>query len=255
MLVVAALALVVVPAMALPAGDTVLINRAVDGTQSGGTFPDFAVSSDGRCVAFSSQGAVLPGANGFAQLYVRDTVANTTTLVSATPGGAGGNGESRFPDITPDCRYVAFDSEATDLTADVVDKRLVYRRDLQTGTTVLVSRATGVAGALPNQGATSPTISDDGQRIVFPTFATQPLRRRSGRWGAHRPLPAAGRHRHDHPRQPQRRRGGAGRLQRGGVLPDAVRRRHAAGVRHQRRQHEHGGRFPARPTRDARTSS
>jgi Tol biopolymer transport system component len=50
-------------------------------------------------------------------------------------------------------------------------QRLVYRRDLQTGTTILVSRATGASGAIPNAGATTPAISADGNRIVFSTFA------------------------------------------------------------------------------------
>ena len=53
--------------------------------------------------------------NGEAQIYLRDTEANTTTLVSVADGGGGGDGTSRSPVISPDCRYVAWDSEATDL--------------------------------------------------------------------------------------------------------------------------------------------
>jgi Tol biopolymer transport system component len=167
------LVVVAVPALALEPGETVLVNRAPDGTNPPYGTPTLDVSSDGRCVVFVSEGPAFPGANGNLQVYVRDTVANTTTLVSAVPaGGDGGNADSQGPDVTPDCRYVAFDSDATDLTATAVTDRHVYRRDMQTGTTVLVSRATTAGGAPADRGAFSGTISDDGSRIVFATAAT-----------------------------------------------------------------------------------
>jgi len=92
-----------------------------------GASADFDLSADARCVVFPSVAGTLPGANGFAQIYLRDTVAKTTTLVSQTPGGQGGDGDSRFPSITPDCRYVAWDSEATNLTATAQTQRLAYQ--------------------------------------------------------------------------------------------------------------------------------
>ena len=165
--------LVAVPALALGPGQTVLVNRAPDGSHGNAGFA-MRVSADGRCVVFVSAAAQLPGANGEAQIYLRDTVANTTTLVSATAGGAGGDDQSGGPDLTPDCRYVAFDSEASDLVAGGVPAadRHVYRRDLQTGTTVLVSRADGSGGALANRHTFSATISDDGDRVGFVTAAS-----------------------------------------------------------------------------------
>jgi hypothetical protein len=163
--------LVTVPAIALAPGDTVLVNRAPNGTHpSFGSDSD--VSSDGRCVVFASNAAAFPGSNGQQQVYVRDTAANTTTLVSVTPGGAGGDASSQVPDVTPDCRYVAFESLATNLTGATLNERLVYRRDLQTATTILVSRADGAAGATPNDPAFGTTISDDGDRVAFRSGAT-----------------------------------------------------------------------------------
>lgn len=163
--------LVTVQAMALAPGDTVLVNRAPNGTHpSFGADSD--VSSDGRCVVFASSAAAFPGSNGQQQVYVRDTAANTTTLVSVTPGGAGGDASSQVPDVTPDCRYVAFESLATNLTGATLNERLVYRRDLQTATTILVSRADGAAGAPPNEAAFGTTVSDDGNRVAFRSGAT-----------------------------------------------------------------------------------
>lgn len=159
------MAAVAVPALALDTGETVLVNRAPNGTHPPYTTVTFDVSSDGRCVVFVANSAAFPGANGSEQVYLRDTVANTTTLVSAADGGGGGGDDSTQPDLTPDCRYVAFESDATDLISTAVTGHHVYRRDLQTNTTVLVSRATG--GALADRGASSSTISDNGARVVF----------------------------------------------------------------------------------------
>ena len=159
------LVLLAVPASALDPGETVLVNRAPNGTHPPYSTPTFDVSSDGRCVVFVAVDPAFPGANGSDQVYVRDTVANTTTLVSVADGGGAGGGDSTQPDLTPDCRYVAFESDATDLIATAVTGHHVYRRDMQTGTTVLVSRAT--VGALADRGASSSTISDNGARVVF----------------------------------------------------------------------------------------
>jgi len=166
------LGLVAVPALALDPGETVLVNRAPDGSHPPYGTPTLDVSSNGRCVVFVANAPAFPGANGEGQVYLRDTVANTTTLVSVANGGGGGGGDSFGPDVTPDCRYVAFDSEADDLTSTTLTGRHVYRRDMQAGTTVLVSRATTGAGAPADRAAFSPTISDDGDRVVFATAAT-----------------------------------------------------------------------------------
>ena len=65
--------------------------------------------------------------------------ASGPTLVSATAGGGPGNGDSEVQDITPDGRYVLFDSTATDLQGGTGDTSgRLYIRDLQAGTTTLL---------------------------------------------------------------------------------------------------------------------
>ena len=91
--------------------------------------------------------------------------------MSQGPGGAAGNNTSRNPVVTPDCRYVAFDTQATNMLATAQPPRLVYRRDLQTGENVLISRADGAAGDVPDADAFSPRITADGDEIVFATRA------------------------------------------------------------------------------------
>ncbi|MGD9697267.1 MAG: hypothetical protein AB7V42_16590 [Thermoleophilia bacterium] len=90
-------------------------------------------------------------------------------LVSRATAGAPGDAASQQPSVSADGRFVAFSSDATNLTAEddhtVTD---VFVRDRQTGATELISRASGVAGA-PAAGERSfaPSISADGRFVAF----------------------------------------------------------------------------------------
>ena len=46
-------------------------------------------------------------------VFVRDRQTGTTERVSVDSGGAQGNGDSYYPSISADGRYVAFESRAT----------------------------------------------------------------------------------------------------------------------------------------------
>jgi Tol biopolymer transport system component len=167
-----AMVLVAVPAAALGPGETVLVTQSTGGGNASG-FDSLSVSEDGKCVVFTSNDAALPLANGKVQIYLRDTEAGETTLVSEGPGGVAGDQDSRDPVITPDCRYVAWHSAATNLTATPQTQLLVYRRDLEAGTNELVSRASGADGAIPDKtGASRPRMSANGDVIAFISTAT-----------------------------------------------------------------------------------
>jgi hypothetical protein len=95
---------------------------------------------------------------------------NTTTRESFDGQGRQGNGPSTTPSISPNQRYVAFQSESS-AWAPVVDtngRSDVYLKDRQTGSITLVSAAGQVVG---NAGSFSPSVSDDGT-VVFVTDAT-----------------------------------------------------------------------------------
>src|SRR5439155_1114568 len=81
-----------------------------------------------------------------------DRVAGTTERVSVASGGAQGNGDSGFPIISADGRFVAFDSLASNLVAgDTNGSEDVFVRDRLARTTTLVSvgrKLTLRAGAL-----------------------------------------------------------------------------------------------------------
>lgn len=157
---------------------TSLVSLSLDG-KSGGDFDSgpAAVSADGRFVVFQSSATnLVPQDNqDIEQVYVRDTVAGTTTLVSVdVTGQAGGGGHNTLnasPQvISADGRYVVFNSNASNLVAPPIGGRNIFLRDLRNGSTLLVS-ASAVDGTSVGGGGTE-LISPDGRWVAFAT-ATQ----------------------------------------------------------------------------------
>ena len=134
----------------------------------------WSVSGDGQFVAFATDADnVLPNdTNGRRDVFVRDLVGGTNTLVSVNTNGTGpGNEHSTDPSISGDGRFVAFSSSANDLVARDTNKECdVFVRDLLAKATTLVSVNTNGTG--PGIKASSaPRISTDGRRILFRSFA------------------------------------------------------------------------------------
>jgi Tol biopolymer transport system component len=156
------------------ANRTTLVSRATGATGAGGDNSSLipSISADGRFVAFVSGATNLSGEDDdtVSNVFVRDTVANTTTLVSRATGaaGAGGDGDSFGLSISADGRFVAFDSEADNLSGEDDDAvSNVFVRDTLANTTTLVSRATGAGGAGGDSLSRSPSISADGRFVAF----------------------------------------------------------------------------------------
>ncbi|WP_086821742.1 choice-of-anchor D domain-containing protein [Allokutzneria sp. NRRL B-24872] len=84
-------------------------------TRLGPSTVDFDVSEDGRFAAFSSTAALAPLAvAGQSNVYVRDTRTGVVTLLSKG-SGVPADGPSQLPSISADGRYVAFETQATNL--------------------------------------------------------------------------------------------------------------------------------------------
>jgi Tol biopolymer transport system component len=172
----------------LQMGTTTLVsvNRFGTGSGSGESgSPPFispAISADGRYVVFSSLASdlVANDTNGTFDVFVRDLQMGTTALVSVNRFGTGsGNSASFFsPVISADGRFVAFPSLASDLVAnDTNGTNDVFVRDLQMGTTVLVS--VNQFGTGSGNGSSPPTpqpsryvISADGRFVAFQSEAS-----------------------------------------------------------------------------------
>lgn len=102
---------------------------------------------------------------------VQVRAAEVVTRVSVDSNEVQGNAISYVGDISADGRFVAFDSEATNLVLDdtngVGD---VFLRDLQLGTTIRVSVT--AMGEQTNGGGGAPSISADGRFVAFESGST-----------------------------------------------------------------------------------
>lgn len=149
----------------LPLTERVSVPAATEGN---GTSRSASVSSDGRHVAFASAASNLVPADGNRtwDVFVRDALNEVTLRVSVAPNGAEGNGWSDSPSISPDARYVGFDSQATNLVArDGNRTKDVFLRDLRANTTQRASVASN--GTEGNGESYQASVSGDGNYVAF----------------------------------------------------------------------------------------
>ena len=127
-------------------------------------------SHDGRYVAFATPSPLVPeDDNGLSDVYVRDTVAGRTTLVSVSPAGAVGNGDSFEPTVSSSGAVVAFTTTATNLVPDANGDVLdVVVTDLDEDTMSLVSVRSD--GSQAGRNSFFPVISGDGTAVAFQSF-------------------------------------------------------------------------------------
>jgi Ca2+-binding RTX toxin-like protein len=161
----------------LQTGDLSVVSVGNDGNM--GPFYDSraeAVSGDGRFVLFSTADSLVSAdTNVAADLYLRDTLAGTTVLVSSNAAGEClDNGVSlldysynalRSADMSADGRYVVFSSSSSNVGVGTNNTLLdvVYVKDLVTGQVAMISKT--AAGEMASGSA--PTISADGNLITF----------------------------------------------------------------------------------------
>ena len=166
-------------ALAAPAAAQSLTKLSVSPSGAAGNAPSALVelkdcmSPDGRFVLFvsSASNLVAGDTNGFDDVFVRDTLLGTTTLVSLTSIGAQPNDDSLGGAISDDGRWVAFQSTAGNVVAGDFNGTIdIFLRDRQTGTTTLVS--TTASGTSGNSSSASPSISADGSRVAFLSVAS-----------------------------------------------------------------------------------
>lgn len=132
-----------------------------------------SISADGRFVAFHSYASDLVSHDGNDEVdvFVRDLVSGTTVRASVDARGRDASAGSLYPSISADGRFVAFHSDASDLTlGDENGLRDVFVRDLVEGTTGRVSVDT--SGADANGHSLHPAISADGRFVAFDSSAT-----------------------------------------------------------------------------------
>ena len=167
----------------------------------------FASKADLTCTARGP----CAGDNSVADVYVRDTRTNVTRRISRSVSGGEPNGASYDPAISGNGRYVAFVSEASNLTRDPGPSRrpdLRPRPDQRHDGTHQphARRHTGKR----QQPAARDVRRRPANRLPVPCRGSDLRREVQGRTGRHQPavgcLPSRPPDRGHHPREPRQRR-------------------------------------------------
>ncbi len=179
---------------AATAGVVALVTVAPDGTPANASsLVAPSISGTGRYVTFQSSATNLGAgiASGFQQIYERDTCIGTPTNcvpgtipITVTYNGNPLDNHSRSSSVSDDGRYVAFDSQASNITAAepsfcfaAAGDSCVYLRDTCIGAPSPCTPTTTLISRLPDgeiAGGGNPTISPDGRYVGYNSTGTSP---------------------------------------------------------------------------------
>jgi len=172
LLLISCVAAALTPAFAYDTTERVSVSSGE--AEGNGVSRDPSVSANGRYVAFQSGASnlVADDTNEVPDIFVRDRLTGETERVSINSAGEEGDDESRYPAISADGRYVAFQSFATNLVPDDTnDQGDIFVFDRETDDTERVS----VSSSEVQGNECSPclcSISSDGRYVAFQSVAT-----------------------------------------------------------------------------------
>jgi Tol biopolymer transport system component len=135
-----------------------------------------SISGDGNRIAFQSfaDDLVAGDGNGLSDIFVRDVQNGTTERVSVDRFGHDANAGGFGPSISANGRYVAFQSDASDLVfGDGNGVNDVFVRDLRTDRTERISA--GVKANDPTRRVDGASISGDGRLVAFQVSVGSPV--------------------------------------------------------------------------------
>lgn len=142
------------------------------GPSNGASFSP-AINNDGSVIVFASDASDITAGdtNGSTDVFAYVVSSTTNSRVSVDTSGSDADGDSSSPSVSSDGRFVAFQSDATDLVSgDSNGKTDIFVRDRTAGTSERVSLST--AGSSPNGNSIAPVISADGRYVIFLSDAT-----------------------------------------------------------------------------------
>ena len=165
---------------------TTRVSVASDGTQGNAPSWSRSITSDGRFVAFYSFASnLVPNdtnnscdynqdgvfSENCADVFVHDQLTGVTERVSLDSSGGQANNASFVSDMSPDGRFVAFSSSATNLVAgDTNGYGDAFIRDLQTDNTERISLTS--TGGQANDNVYPTGMSADGRFVAFHSGAS-----------------------------------------------------------------------------------
>jgi probable HAF family extracellular repeat protein len=156
----------------IPSEWTNRVSVSSSGVQGNGDSLNARICGNGRFVVFASDATNLVAGDTSARrdIFIHDRTARTTTRLSVSSGGAQANGNSDLPQISPDGRYIVFQSDATNLVpGDTNSATDIFLRDRLSSTTIRVS--VNSVGQQATGPSFQPHLSDNGLSIVFASDA------------------------------------------------------------------------------------
>ncbi|MCI0508387.1 MAG: PKD domain-containing protein [Gammaproteobacteria bacterium] len=149
------------------------VSMGLGGAQANGASTNPVISGDGRYIAFESSAfnLVNDDSNQVIDIFLYDRESGSTTRISVNSSGAQASSHSFAPSISDDGRVIAFYSLAANLVAGDSNRAIdVFLHDTLNQSTERVSVAAN--GNQANTDSWQPSISADGQHIVFASNAS-----------------------------------------------------------------------------------
>jgi Tol biopolymer transport system component len=154
-------------------GTTTRVSTGSGGVPANGmSFSPF-ISADGKAVVFASAASnlVAGDTNGTMDIFHFTRANGTLVRVSVSTAEVQATGDSYRPRLSSTGRYVVFMSTASNLVAGDTNAAYdVFRRDVQSGTTIRAS--VGAAGAQATGSSQRPSVSSDGRYVAFHSTAS-----------------------------------------------------------------------------------
>ena len=153
---------------------TLVSARADTGGGGNGSVSAFSTSASGRWVAFASRASdLVPGdSNQVEDVFLRDIDTGLTRRISQTPEDAPADDDSGAPILSPEGRFVLFESAASNLVTSTDTNRQsdVFLWDRSVGMTVRISNSTN--GVAANGSSSVVQLSENGNKVLFRSLAT-----------------------------------------------------------------------------------
>jgi Tol biopolymer transport system component len=133
-----------------------------------------SLTADGTRVAFqTTSGNLVPeDADSSSDIYVKNLTDGSLQLASTEADGTKADRTADQPSLSPDGRYLAFGSDATNLGLDTPALvKQIYRKDLATGELRPASVA-GCRGPAGDYLSIEPSIAQDGRVVAFASPST-----------------------------------------------------------------------------------
>ncbi|HYF16231.1 MAG TPA: DUF4347 domain-containing protein [Ramlibacter sp.] len=147
-------------------------STAADGTEANGGSFQPVLSADGRLLAFAADASNLVAGDGSTfDIFIKDLGTGEVIRASTSADGGTANAGSFNPAFSADGRFVAFESDASNLVAgDANNTRDIFVKDLQTGAVSLASLPAD--GGQANGQSVRPALSADGRFVAFQSSAS-----------------------------------------------------------------------------------